>query len=368
MEITKKQADVIIKNLKTIINEDINYISKEGYIIASSDETRVGNFHGGGHLVSKTKKPLIIHYDGEYEGSKKGINLPIFFENNLTAVIGITGEADEIIQFSKVIVKMTEILIKENLIYTQRQFKRENNRILMELIIKNKFNPEILKLKMEELSYNINKYNYFICMELKNFNLQNIELSNKIYNSIEKRIKFDCILTRDESRFLLLSQRSSYNELYEKLKIIKNYIESKYKIILTIGISEEIQKYENIYNAYREAVNVCEIDKYKDSGIIAKFDSTNVDYLLQTLSTSKSFQHFSKKLFQTLTNEEVKEIKTLINEYILHNGSIKKLSKSLYVHKNTVQYRLNKVFNLTGYNPRVLKDLIGLFIALSIIN
>jgi carbohydrate diacid regulator len=193
MQINKRQAEEIIHYLKSTIQEDINFIDLSGQIIASSDVSRVGDFHAGAVEVARTRKPVMIDHDNMFEGAKKGINLPVFYEQNLMAVIGITGEIDDIIQFSNVIVKMSEILIKENFLNTQKQFKRENNRIIMELITKDKFNPEILKSKMDELGYDPKKYHYFLIANLHQFDQHNIELSNLIYNSIEKRLKIEDI-------------------------------------------------------------------------------------------------------------------------------------------------------------------------------
>ena len=96
MEISKRHANEIIENLRSIIKEDINFISPAGLIIASSDETRVGDFHEGATIVARTKKELIINSENLFDGTKKGINLPVFFEQNLIAIVGITGEASEI--------------------------------------------------------------------------------------------------------------------------------------------------------------------------------------------------------------------------------------------------------------------------------
>ncbi|WP_419773134.1 helix-turn-helix domain-containing protein [Helcococcus kunzii] len=40
-----------------------------------------------------------------------------------------------------------------------------------------------------------------------------------------------------------------------------------------------------------------------------------------------------------------------------------KSSKTLFIHKNTLQYKLNKLEKLTGYNPRTLDDFVVLKLA-----
>lgn len=58
----------------------------------------------------------------------------------------------------------------------------------------------------------------------------------------------------------------------------------------------------------------------------------------------------------------------MILAYIKNNGSISKTSSDLFIHKNTLQYRLNKVAKMTGYNPRELKSLIVLYLALELMD
>ena len=365
MEISKRQAEDIIKNLKSVIQEDINFINPNGTIVASSDESRVGSFHEGAVKVTQTKQPLIISSDYDYQGAKRGINLPVFYEQNLIAIVGITGEASDIIQFSNVIVKMSEILIKENFLNVQKQFKRENNRVIMELITKGKFNPEILSIKMDELSYDVSKYKYFLIAELSNFDMQNIELSNMIYNSIEKRISIESILARSESKFMLLSQEDNYQELVNQIKSIKIYVENKYRVKITIGISEKIKCIDDFYTAYKQADMVVHIETHKDSGLLKQFDGSSLEFLFQSLASHTNMD-FPNRVLANLSDEDIIEIRSLISNYIKHNGSINQVSEALFIHKNTVQYRLNKIASMTGYNPRHLEDLISLYIALEL--
>ncbi|MFP4177632.1 MAG: CdaR family transcriptional regulator [Acholeplasmataceae bacterium] len=365
MEISKRQAKEIVKNLKSVIDEDINFIAPDGTIIASSDESRTGSYHEGAVKVAETKKPLIIRNDADYVGARRGINLPIFYEQNLIAIVGITGEAKDIIAFSNIIVKMSEILIKENFLNAQKQFKRENNRVIMELITKDKFNPEILEHKMDELSYDPGKYRYFLIAELSNFNRQNVELSNMIYNSIEKRISIDDILARSGSKFMLLSQVENYDRLIGSFSTIKAYVENKYRVRITVGVSERIKDINHFYRAYEQANTVVEFEMNRDSGKIEQFDGSSLDFLFQSLATSANMD-FPRRVLKNLSEEEIAEVRDLILNYIAHNGSINAVSEALYIHKNTVQYRLNKIANLTGYNPRHIKDLVSLYIALEL--
>ena len=47
----------------------------------------------------------------------------------------------------------------------------------------------------------------------------------------------------------------------------------------------------------------------------------------------------------------------------LHNFDLLEISKKLYIHKNTVQYKIRKVIELTGYDPRNIQDAAVLILA-----
>ena len=365
MEIRTRHAEAIINTLRSVITEDINFITPEGIIIASSDESRIGQFHGGAVEVAKTKNPLIIKHDNEYEGARKGINLPVFYEQNLVAIVGITGEAKDISQFSNIIVKMSEILIKEHFLNTQKQFKRENNRVILELITKDNYSPEVLKSKMDELSYKHQEYKFFSIWSLPNLDYQNIELANLVYNSIEKRINFNDLISRDGSNFYILSATPTYPKLIEQIKPIKDYLETKYKIVVSIGVSEAINNYKEFNNAYRQAKMVVYLSSKEQIGLIRQFDNYSLDLLFQGFSDYIQVD-YSNKIFTKMTPEEIEESEKLILGYIANNGSLNKTSEQLFIHKNTLQYRLNRIEQTTGLNPRNLEDLIKLYIAIQL--
>ncbi|MCK4551581.1 MAG: helix-turn-helix domain-containing protein [Tenericutes bacterium] len=365
MEISTRHANEIIKNLKSVINEDINFISPDGTIIASSDEERVGNFHEGATIVAKTGEPLIIKSSSAYEGAKIGINLPVYFEQDLIAIVGITGIEKEITQFSNIIVKMSEILIKEQFLNTQKQFKRENNRIIMELVTKDKTLIEDISKKMNQLGYDSNSFSFFAVCELDHFDSSNIEVSNLIYNSIEKRVHYHDLVARFQNKFLILTQLTDVKRFIKKVNTIKTYVEKKYEIGITVGISEKINSETDIKNAFKQADTVVELAINKRSREIKQFDSSSLEFLFFGFSSHVT-NNFSNRILVNFSEGESEDATNLIQKYIKNNGSIIRASKELYIHKNTLQYRLNKIWKVTGYNPRELKDLIILYIALEL--
>lgn len=365
MEIQKRHATAIIDNLQSVIQEDINIISPQGEIIASTDPLRVGSFHEGALHVAKTLKPLEINYDNEFTGAKQGLNLPVFVEKNLVAIVGITGKVSEIAHYSSIIVKMSEILFREHLLNVQKEFKRENNRILVELIIKGKLDAKLIAFKMEELGYSPSSFRFVIVFEIEKLNEQTVETANLVLNTIEKRISLDNLLSRNENGYVMVSTKNELASLIEEVRPIKEYIEQKYRLTVTLGISQMVDGVDHLHQAYVQANTIVQLAVYKDSGKLVQFDPENIGLLLQSIPGA-AHRPFVERVFLGLSDDEIEQIKETVATYMMFNGSINESANHLYIHKNTMQYRLNKVFEKTGLNPRELTDLVSLFLAINL--
>jgi glycosidase len=134
-----------------------------------------------------------------------------------------------------------------------------------------------------------------------------------------------------------------------------------------IGISQKIDNFDKVYKFVMQAQTVIDIFKVKRSSYIQQFEPSSLKFLFQGFAKyiPNDFSHYVLGDIEETEKEQVKE---LIYTYIKANGSIKSASEELYVHKNTFQYRLNKVKEQLGYNPRNLEDLIILYIALELDN
>ena len=68
-------------------------------------------------------------------------------------------------------------------------------------------------------------------------------------------------------------------------------------------------------------------------------------------------------IFRNCNDNEINDVIHFINIYYKNNGSINAIARELFIHKNTVQYKISKIINRTGLDPRITKDLISLYLA-----
>jgi len=64
---------------------------------------------------------------------------------------------------------------------------------------------------------------------------------------------------------------------------------------------------------------------------------------------------FIRRIFRGMSREEIVEAVMLLENYYDAEGSLERCAERLFLHKNTVQYRLKRIAERTGYDPRSIR-------------
>ena len=92
---------------------------------------------------------------------------------------------------------------------------------------------------------------------------------------------------------------------------------------------------------------------------IAWYDRLGPDALLADLSAGMKAQYIRKTLKGLNENEQ-----SVLNAYFQNSCSLKTTAEKLYIHRNTLQYQLDKIYEKTNLNPRHFADAVTLYLAL----
>lgn len=90
--------DLVSVTSELVGGRTINIMNTEGIIIASTETVRIGSFHQGALEAVQTGKPVNIRKDqlSAYPGAKEGCNMPLRVSGSIIGVVGICGDPPEI--------------------------------------------------------------------------------------------------------------------------------------------------------------------------------------------------------------------------------------------------------------------------------
>lgn len=376
MLISRLKMQLIVEEMEKSIHKPINIMDREGVIIASTDETRIGTVHtGAAELIQQKLSQVVIDKDCSHSGSKNGINLPIVIHDELVGVVGITGPKREVEVFGPIIKKMCELLIYDSCQTEQlQQLETAKYTFIYQWIFDHSFltgNENDFLTSAELLGINTSIPRSVVILQLKEPESSPRSHPSPYSKQIKRLLhskfpqKHGNIHVQLSNRFILLTNDIERHSLTERLTDLKKIAEALLPMQIAIGIGTPSLVPQDIPSSYKEADKACQFSVKTKDGRIKWYQETDLSVFLQDIPDHKQIS-FVQKLFSGCDNAGITIWMNMLHYFFEFNGSITKTAGSLYIHKNTLQYRLSKLKDLTGYDPRILQEAMPLYTAMLI--
>ena len=374
MQISRYSAMQIVTEISNIIGQHVNMMDCKGYIIASTNSERIGTLHEGAKtVIDELLSELVIYSDEEYAGSKRGINLPLMFEEKCVGVIGITGEREQVEKYGQIIKKMTEILmldtyVKEQKLLDQRLKKRfieewlfaETNSINQELIERGLMLGVDITLPRRIMIATP------IIMETDGEGNKIEHVINQVEKSVKKIVlqhNNDNVFIRIGSKMIAIISQQGDDRLRQLAKQLVTTTFKCYGLKLAVGVDNNLGNYKIIHTSYINAEKALKACLASSQHEIKFYEDINLEIFMGEIPKHLK-EEFIKKIFRDCTLEEVENFIPILKVLFEVNGSIKCACERLFMHKNTLQYKLKKIAEKTHHDPRNLNNAALFYIAI----
>ncbi|MBQ6446019.1 PucR family transcriptional regulator [Cytobacillus oceanisediminis] len=200
--------------------------------------------------------------------------------------------------------------------------------------------------------------------QYKSFTQHSVEI-DYIYEFLETEIKkapfASQLFIKDDHCILIMEVvHSSYDldsSILPYLQNIQSYIANTFKRHMSLGISNVYQQLLNLPNAYREALSALHTGNLSGNTPFIQIHRPKDVFEMLRIIPTKDLLEFYDHIFQAFSsNHQQDEEQILLNTlsvYLETHCQISETAKRLYVHRNTVIYRLEKCEELLG---KSLKD------------
>ena len=239
--LTQDLASNIVQEVQKLIKEDVLLTDQNGYIVASTDTSRLNKFHEGALKAVVHKKNLLMTKEltEQLQGVRKGIVLPIIINDQVLGVIGITGDPLEIEPYAMLVRRVTELVVQD----TVNKINEENHARELEFFIFDWLNTESINESLLNRSqfYNINIYNIERVV-LFNMEKSAIQFSYRdLLKSIWSSSKEGLFIRWGQNKLLLLLEQYERDELEAKLNKFEKEIKDLYKLSVSIGVGQSVR-------------------------------------------------------------------------------------------------------------------------------
>ncbi|WP_108670200.1 CdaR family transcriptional regulator [Peribacillus acanthi] len=365
MFLPQSLANKIIHDVRKLLDEELIIVNIDGTIIASSDKQRIGSFHEGAYLVSKDKQKRIITVEDEKRltGVKAGINLPIFVNHDVVGVLGITGLPEKVASYGEIVKKMTELMIQENYLMEQDEGRiRVIESFVFDWVQQKEWDDSFVN-RASLLQINLQVNRQVVIGKVDGIGNVDRHLWRQISQWVFQEQE-DLIVRWGNDRFVLLiaSLYPKQDRVKNRMDAFKGYLEEKLNTTISIGIGPIVPPIE-VRLSFQKAERALNVASTNHS-IIMDEDLT-LEMLLDDIQFTTRNEFLERTLSPLNVDEEL--IETL-RSYFHHNLSLKKTASNLNIHINTLHYRLKKIEDICNLNPKHIKDLATLYIAIQLLD
>jgi carbohydrate diacid regulator len=373
--LSKELAKSIVERTMSVVNYNINIMNENGVIIASGDKERIGTIHEGSIIALQRKSEFNVNENEskKLHGVHPGTNIVIEFQNKVVGVIGITGKPKEVLGYGKLIKMTAEMMIEQEYVMKELEWNNRVKEEMMLALIYNKSDSVILLdeyIKKFKLPYNHPMIIFIVELNLEDSSAKiDLNISNRIISILEGTFKGSLAAVVTSKTIVLLHKCSSSNnkneDYEEKIKRLSERIRNEVDIDTKIATGKTYNKLLEIYKSFDIANETLAFGKRmhpKDNTYI--FESLKYDMLFSQNSAKWKVTELEETYKLIASNDKSKVLRETLKVLIEENGELNNVANRLFIHRNTLSYRLDKIYRLTDRNPRKYTDLFWLYSAI----
>lgn len=341
-----------IDGLKGITRIDICVMDTEGKVLATTIENAEQYENAVLAFVSSPADSQAIQ---GYQFFK------VFDEHQLEYVILAKGDSEDVFMIGKI----ASFQIQNLLVAYKERYDKDNfikNLLLDNLLLVDIYN----RAKKLHIDTEARRVVYII--ETKNEKDANaLETVRSLFSGKTK----DFITAVDEKNIILVKevkQNESYEDLNKTAKVILDMLNTEAMTKVHVAFGTIVNEIKDVSRSYKEAKMALDVGKifYSGRNVVA-YNNLGIGRLIYQLPMPLC-KMFIREIFEGKSPDDFdEETLTTINKFFENSLNVSETSRQLYIHRNTLVYRLDKLQKSTNLDLRVFEDAITFKIALMVV-
>ncbi len=342
----------IIHQMKDAIDRTIGVIDETSVVIACSELGKIGEVNESvtAETLSSTVPFVVNGYTYKAFGNSAKTDYAVFVSGN-----------DEYAQRYVQILSISLSSIKQ---YYDEKYDRSN---FIKNVILDNILPGDIYLKARELHFNSEVTR--VCLLIRITSKTDVSPYDIIQNLFPDKSK-DFVININETEIALVKEikPSIDSKDLEKLaSSIVDTLSSEFYTHCVVGIGTTVTGIKDLAKSFKEAQVALEVGKVFDTErTIVSYDNLGIARLVYQLPTTLC-EMFLREVFKKGSIESLdQETLFTIQKFFENNLNVSETSRKLFVHRNTLVYRLEKIKKLTGLDLREFEDAIVFKVALMV--
>jgi len=350
--LTTQVIQTCIDDLKNITKVELAVIDSSGSLIASTGTKKDFPVEAIDRFVESEAESQTI---GEHHYIK------VSSEDEVSYIV-VCNDATDHVMIAKIAVKQLE-----NLLVAYRE-KIDKNNFFQNLLLDNLLLVDIYN-RAKKLHLEISERRAVILIEVqKEKDNGTLEMLKNMFSQQSG----DFVTAVDEQNMIVIKRLESnqdYSDLEEIAMTIHGMLNTEIMVNGKIAYGTIVSELKDVSKSYKEAKMALDVGKifYADKDVVA-YNTLGIGRLIYQLPINLCKMFIEEIFGDNIPNELDEETLNTIDEFLENSLNVSETARKLYVHRNTLLYRLEKLEKTTGLDIRVFEDALTLKIALMVVS
>ncbi len=351
--ISNQVIQTSIDELKSITRVDLCVVDVEGMTVATTfDSEEMSEDLISAFIDSPADSQIVNGYH----------MLKILEEREVTYVLIAKGTSADTYMIGKIAVSQIQ-----NLIIAYKEHFDKNN-FFQNLLLDNLLLVDIYN-RAKKLHINSEVPRVVFLIEAQN-DKDNIamELMKNIFGEQQ-----GCFLTAVEQKNIILikevKNKDAYAEIEQTAQVIVDMLNTEGMLIAKVAYGTIVSELKEVSKSYKEARLALDVGKifYMEKSITA-YNMLGIGRLIYQLPVNLCRIFINEIFGENIPDSIDEEMLTTVQKFFDNNLNVSETSRQLFVHRNTLVYRIEKLHQATGLDIRKFDDALTFKIALMVVN
>jgi len=344
----------VIVQLKEIPDRTFGVIDTDGCVVSCTDMSMLGErWHDAALKVGNSADAIVTF-------GQKTFKAIIGNSNYFEYAVFCTGDDEAARGFCQV------AFVALNNAKTFYEEKHDRGTFVKNIIMDNIL-PGDIYIRAKELHFATDAPRaVFLIRQMGHSDVATVDvLSGTISDKLQ-----DFVLSINESDIAVVKQISAATtgeELESMAASMEEVLKNELRIKSVIGIGTVAEHLRELADSYKEAQTAIDVGKVFDTEkSIINYENLGIGRLIYQLPTTLCEIFLSEVFKKNSIDSLDQETLFTINKFFENNLNVSETSRKLFVHRNTLVYRLEKIKKLTGLDLRQFDHAIVFKVALMV--
>lgn len=343
----------LVLQMKDAVNRTVGVIDAEGAVIACSDLKKIGEIHEAAvEQLNQTAEPAIVN----------GVTYKSLAIRGIRIEYAAFVEGEDIIAFDTCAMAVVAL----NGVKQYYDEKYDKATFIKNIMLDNVL-PGDIYIKSKELHFGSDMPRVVFLVRMTD----KLDVAtNDVIASLFPDKQRDFIVSINESDVAIVKEVKPNCDIKELRKIakgIEDTISAELLLKCIIGIGTVVNQLKDLARSLKEAQVAIDVGKvFESDKTIINYENLGIGRLIYQLPTTLCSMFLSEVFKRGSVDMLDQETLLTIQKFFENNLNVSETSRKLFVHRNTLVYRLEKIKKITGLDLREFDHAIIFKVALMV--